>query len=148
MNQIAPFPVWIGHATDGPNVVPMLDEGIEAVVDLAAEEPGFVLPRDVVLCRFPLVDGPGNSTATLALAIGTVARLVAADMRTLVRCGAGLSRSPAVVAAALALIHQDPPEQWLLRVTHLHHSDVSPGLWNEIVQLCPSVFRLPKPESR
>ncbi len=145
MNRIAPYPVWIGHATEGPNFVPILDEEIEAVVDLAAEEPAFALPRDLVSCRFPLIDGPGNNPATLALAIGTVARLAAVEVRTLVRCGAGMSRSPAVVAAALALIHGEPPEDWLVRVTRLHPSDVSPGLWNEIVRLSPTVFHLPTP---
>lgn len=146
MNRIAPYPIWIGHATEGPDFVPILDEEIQAVVDLAAEEPPFLLPRDLISCRFPLVDGPGNSDAMLALAIGTVARLAAIEVRTLVRCGAGMSRSPAVVAAALALIHQEPAEDWLTRITHLHRSDVSPGLWNEIVRLCPTVFHLPKPQ--
>jgi hypothetical protein len=28
---------------------------------LAMEEPPIVLPRDIVSCRFPLVDGAGNS---------------------------------------------------------------------------------------
>src|SRR5262249_21950297 len=83
MNRIAPYPIWIGHATEGPDFGPILDEEIEAVVDLAAEEPPFLLPRDLISCRFPLVDGPGNGDAMLALAIGTVARLAAIEVRTL-----------------------------------------------------------------
>jgi hypothetical protein len=45
-----------------------------------------------------------------------------------------MSRAPAIVAAALAAMRQEAPEQCLKRVTHQHPSDVSPGLWSDVCQ--------------
>ena len=109
MNEITPYPVFVGHAADGRAVKELLDQGIRAVVQLAAEEPPIVTPRDLVFCRFPLEDGSGNDADLLSLAITSVAHLVSRGVPTLVCCGAGMSRSPAVVAAALSIIeHRDP----------------------------------------
>ncbi len=143
MTQILPHPIWIGHADEDHDFAHIFDEGIEAVIELAAEEPVFPSRRELIYCRYPLFDGPGNRPEVLALAISTVASLAASSVPTLVCCGSGMSRSPAIVAAALALIHHEPPEECLIRVTRHHHSDVSPGLWNEIAQLPPSAFEGP-----
>ena len=135
MNQINPYPVWIGHGGEAHDFRHLFDVGIEAVVELALEEPSFPPRRDMIACRFPLIDGVGNPPHVLALAVRTVAALITAKVPVLVCCAAGMSRAPAVVAAALAAIHFEPPEECLKRVAAHHPSDVSPGLWSDIIQL-------------
>jgi hypothetical protein len=38
-----------------------------------------------------------------------------------------------IAAAALAQWRREPPAEWLQRVAVHHPTDVSPGLWQEIV---------------
>lgn len=135
MNQIEPYPVWIGHGGEGHDFSHLFDAGIEAVVELAVEEPSFPPRREMIACRFPLLDGVGNPRHVLDLAIRTVAALIVAEVPVLVCCGAGMSRAPAVVAGALATISHEPPELCLKRVTHHHPSDVSAGLWSDVCQV-------------
>lgn len=101
-------------------------------VDLAGEEPPIQLPRDVVYCRFPLVDGAGNMSAVVRAAIDTTARFIMSRVPSLVACSSGMSRSPAIAAAALAKAEQVPVEDALRRVAALGPHDVSPSLWGEI----------------
>lgn len=135
MNQIHPYPVWIGHGDEMRDFRHIFESGIEAVVELAAEEPPFPALRDLITCRFPLHDGAGNRREVLVLAIRTVASLIESGIPSLVCCSAGLSRAPAVIAAALGLVRHEAPEECLKRVTRRHPSDVSPGLWREIIRL-------------
>jgi protein-tyrosine phosphatase len=135
MNQIKPYPLWLGHAGDGRDFRPVLDAGIQAWIDLSIEEPPTEPPRDLIYCRFPLLDGAGNDEALLQLAIRTLASLINMRIPTLVCSNLGMSRSPAIAAAALALAHHETPEDCLQRVAQEHHIDVSPGLWNEITHL-------------
>jgi hypothetical protein len=137
MNQIEPYPVWIGHGGEAHDFRHLFDAGIEAVVELAVEEPSFPSRRDMIACRFPLIDGVGNPPHLLGLAIRTVASLIEAKVPVLVCCGEGMSRAPAIVAVALAATRHESPEQCLKRVTHHHPSDVSPGLWSEVCQAVP-----------
>jgi hypothetical protein len=146
MNQILPFPLWIGHGGEGQDFQRIYDAGIEAVVELSAEEPPCPTPRDLVACRFPLTDGPGNPPERLILAVRTVATLIASETPTLVCCGAGMSRAPAVVAAALGVAFGGPLTEWLGRVTRHHPSDVSPGLWGDLVALSTQAF-FPSPQA-
>ena len=132
MKQIQPHRLWLGHAGEGEAFRRLFDLGVEAVVQLAAEEPPLPLPRDLILCHFPLLDGIGNRPSTLSLAIETTAALVRDRTPTLLCCGAGMSRSPAVAAAALTLAFGGSPDDWLKSVAEHQPSDVSPGLWEEI----------------
>ena len=97
MNRVAPFALWIGHGGEAGELTRLYENGVEAVVSLAVEEPPDRSPRDLIACRVPRVDGAGNRTERLALAVQTVATLLAAGVPTLVCCGAGMSRAPAVV---------------------------------------------------
>jgi hypothetical protein len=136
VRQVSPYWLWLGHAGDGRDFPALYEAGIRAVVQLALEEPALHPPRDLVYCRIPLLDGAGNADDVLFLAIRTVADLLRRRVPALVCCGAGMSRAPAVAAAALALVEQEPPEDCLRRLAeHGHPTDVMPGLWNEIVQL-------------
>jgi hypothetical protein len=102
------------------------------VVQLAFEEQAIELPRDFISIRIPLTDGAGNRTETLVLAIRTLAELVARKIPTLVCCGAGMSRSPSIAAAALALAFKESPEASLKKILGQGPGDVAPGLWNEV----------------
>ena len=137
MNQVESLPLWLGHAGEGRDFRQIFDAGIEALVHLAVEDPPPQPPRELICCHFPLVDGAGNRSTLMSLAIHTVATLVKVRLPTLVLCSAGVSRAPAIAAAALALAHRQPVEEWLARVVECHPSDVSPGLWNEVSRLLP-----------
>jgi len=114
----------------------VLDAGIEALVDLAWEESPARVTRDVIYCRFPLLDGAGNPPNRLRIAIDTVVSLLEKRTPTLVFCGAGMSRSPAVAAAALALSRRDNLDETLNGVVAGRPHDVSPALWEEIKAVC------------
>lgn len=55
MREILPGRLWIGNAGDGRDPERLLEAGIAAVVNLAAEERAPVLPRDMVVCHFPRI---------------------------------------------------------------------------------------------
>jgi protein-tyrosine phosphatase len=140
MNQIKPYALWVGHAGEGRDFRQVFDVGIKALVQLAAEELPSQPPRDLIFCRFPLIDGTGNQSELLSLAISTVAQLLQRHLPTLVSCGAGMSRAPAISAAALAVVHRESPEECLERVVRQHPSDVSPGLWTEVTGVLASLW--------
>jgi hypothetical protein len=139
MHRFEPYHLWLGHAGDLAGVRAILDEGICAVVDLALNEPVPQLPREMVYCRFPLVDGTGNDPWILLSAIRTTASLLNLAVPTLVCCSAGLSRGPAIVAAALSTVTHQTPEDCLRQVSKSVAHDVSPGFWNEVVGVCHSL---------
>jgi hypothetical protein len=139
MDQIAPHRLWVGHAGEERDFRALFDAGLKAVVELAVEIPPSQTPREMIACRFPLVDGPGNDPEVLEMALRQVAALVKAQVPTLLCCDGGVSRAPAVAAAGLALAHGTPPGECLERVVVYHRCDVSPGLWNEVTALLPSL---------
>ena len=132
MRQVADLPLWIGTARDARDIRGVLDLGIEAVVDLAMDEPPIPTTRELVYLRFPLVDGEGNPPWLLRLAVDAVIGLLTAGVSTLVACSAGASRSPAVAAMAMAKWQRIRPQEALTRIGH---GDVSPALWREVVKL-------------
>lgn len=124
--------MWIGHA--GELRTPRLhaEHGIVALVDLAVDEAPFVPPREMVLHRIPLLDGAGNATWVLEHAIRTVSGLVRSGTSTLVACSAGMSRSPSVVAASIALATGREPQAVLAQIAADGPTDVSGLLWERI----------------
>lgn len=106
----------------------MLDQGIQAIVDLAATEPPPTITRDLAYIRCPLLDASGNSPWLVCLAVETVWRLMHAKVPTLVYCSAGMSRTPAIVAAAIALESHRPLADCLREITANVPHDVSAGL--------------------
>ena len=135
MVQIKPFLLWLGHAGDCHDIGRLSDIGIEAVVQLATEEPQAHLPRNILLLRIPLHDGAGNRAAILRLAVESVASLLRDQIPTLVCCSAGASRSPAIAACALAVVQKTSPSECLERVYDFRKTDVSPGLWRDLLDL-------------
>jgi protein-tyrosine phosphatase len=133
MRRIANGPLWIGHARDARDLRCVHEAGIEAIVDLAIEEPPVSPTRELVYFRVPLLDGVGNSPTMLILATDAVGVLLYEGTPTLVACSAGMSRSPAVVAVAMAKQEYRAPSDVLAELSQLGPIDVSPGLWRELV---------------
>ena len=89
MRRIATFSLWVGHVGDMRDLRTVLSTGILAVVDLAMNEPPATVTRELVYCRFPLVDGAGNPPWLLRAAVDCVAGLLSSGTPTLVFCGRG-----------------------------------------------------------
>jgi hypothetical protein len=136
MQEIVPGRLWLGNAADARNIEGVLQAGVLAVIDLAIEQLIPMLPRSIIYCRFPVIDGQQDSQVILRAAIETVAMLVTMEIPTLVCCGAGMSRSPAVVAAATAIVYGGDPDDRLREVVTGHPHDVSPQLWQSVRGLC------------
>jgi protein-tyrosine phosphatase len=117
----------------------VLDAGICALVDLALNEPPLFVPRDLVYCRFPLLDGPDTPPWVVQSAIETVCSLAHRGVATLVFCSAGMSRSPAILAAAISLLTGRCAEECLSEVAHSGPADVDPGLWQEITAVLQTI---------
>jgi protein-tyrosine phosphatase len=136
MREILPGRLWLGNAGDGRDAERLLRAGIVAVINLAAEESSPVLPRSMIYCHFPIIDGAQEHEDVLGMAIQTLASLVKNQVPTLVYCGAGMSRAPAVTAAAMAVAEGGSPEDRLREVVAGHPHDVSPRLWEEVWRAC------------
>lgn len=132
MHRIADLPLWTGTARDARDIRGVLDAGIQAVVDLALDEPPVQPTRELVYLRFPLVDSEGNPPWLLRMAVEAVVELLNARVPTLVACSAGASRSPAVAGMALARWKGIPPAEGLALVGR---GDVSVTLWRELAAL-------------
>ena len=134
MREVLPGLLWIGNARDTRAFREMLSAGITAIVDLAMEEPPTQPPRDIICCRFPLIDGEGNPPALLRIVVQTTASLIRSGLPNLVACGGGMSRSPAVVAGAMASVRTASIDRMLQDVTKNGPHDVSPAFWSELQQ--------------
>jgi protein-tyrosine phosphatase len=132
MRRIEPYSIWLGNAADGRDYRRLFDAGIRAVVQLAIEEPYLVAPRELIVLRCPLHDG-GNESGLVGLAVELVARLLRSKIPSLVCCSAGMSRSPAVAATAIALVERADLSECLERVTQGRPADVSTTLWQELL---------------
>lgn len=138
MKQILDLPLWLGHAGDGRDYRQILDVGIQAIVQLAAEEPALSPPRDLLYLRFPLLDGEGNEPAILDLVVRTAAQLIAVRIPTLICCSGGMSRSPVIAAAALVRsgAWDGDMETCLTRLAQSLSIDATPALWAETKEVC------------
>jgi protein-tyrosine phosphatase len=136
MREILPGKLWIGNTGDGRDPGRLLAAGVAAGINLAAEEPSPILPRSMVYCHFPIVDGAPDAQGILAIAIQALVSLLKNQVPTLVYCGAGMSRSPAVVAAALSIVQGGAPEKRLQEIVSGQPHDVSPRLWEAVQKVC------------
>lgn len=138
MRQIPDYPLWLGHTGDTHDKHELLRLGIGAVVDLAVEEPPAVLGHETIYCRFPLLDGTDNPPWLIRAAVDMVATLLRADVPTLVACNAGLSRSPAVAAAALVQLGRPSLQDAMLYIARSGQCDVTAGLLQDVVRATAS----------
>jgi hypothetical protein len=135
MRRVTGCSLWLGHVGDVRDVHGVLAADILAVVDLALNGPPASVTRELVYCRFPLIDGPGNPRWLLQAAIETVTCLLRCDTPTLVYCSAGLSRSPCIAAAAIARVRGCSAAEGLSIALQSGVADVSPGLWSEVQEV-------------
>jgi len=138
MHEIAPR-LWIANALEIRDPRTLFEHEIAAVVDLAAEEPCAQLPREMIYCRVPLTDGGGNPAALLRLAVRTVSDLIEAETPTAVACSAGMSRSPAIVAFAIAAVSEELPEEVVARIQAQKPVDLNGTLWNNMIEALPEI---------
>ena len=136
MYEIVTQLLWVGNERDAQDVKSVLKLGAAAVIDLAMEESPIPFPRDVAYCRLPLVDGPGNPPEMIRAVVDLTASLIRSRVPTFVACGGGMSRSPAVAAAALALVREQSADEMLKEVTAGVAHDVAPAFWNEVKEAC------------
>lgn len=135
--------LFLGNALDVRDLRRVYDHQIQAVVDLAIEESPAQLAREIIYVRVPLLDGSDNAAAIITTAIRCVAGLVENRIRTLVACSAGMSRSPAIAAAAMAILTKTTPENCLTTILAAAPHDVSPLLWSRVrcafdeIVVCP-----------
>jgi protein-tyrosine phosphatase len=94
-----------------------------------------MVSRELVYCRFPLIDGPGNPHWLLRAAVETVAGLLRWDTPSLVYCGAGMSRAPCIAGAAIAQVRGCPAAEGLAIALQSAPADVLPGLWAEVQEI-------------
>lgn len=135
MREVLSGQLWLGNAGDGRDPGRLLGAGIVAVINLATEEPSPVMPRTMTYCHFPIMDGAQDVHDVLGVAIQTLVSLLRNRVPTLVYCGAGMSRSPAIVAAALAIVEGGSPEEKLRQVVSGQPHDISPQLWGAVQRI-------------
>ena len=136
MQELISKSVWVGNAKDAENISHILNLGISAMVCVAIEELPPTLTRDLIFCRFPLNDGSDNSVEVLRTAVDTISKLINEKIPTFVYCGAGMSRSLVMTAAALSKVHGSAPDDTLRTLfTDLPH-DISPLLWHDVKAAC------------
>lgn len=139
MVEIHPNLLWIGNSHYARDVRTLSAIQIEAVVDLAYEEPPAQLPRQLIYCRFPINDGGGNDASMLRSAVSCTVRLLCEGTKTLVACGAGRSRSPIVASFALAQQLGDTPDKVVARLADRTSLEVNPILWNDVKQAASQI---------
>lgn len=127
--------LWQGNAVEAEDLRAVLNLGVRAIVDLAGDEPPISYPRDILYLRYPIFDGGGNPVWLLNSIIETTVGLLTNGVPTFVYCGAGLSRSPTIVSAAVSRLQGIPPDDALRAVIGGRYCDVSPTLWNDVRRL-------------
>lgn len=138
MRAIDRTPMWIGTARDARNLHTLAQHEIAAVIDLALEEPPAELPRQTLYCRLPLLDGAGNSQAALRRAAEMVRSLLDDDAPFVVACSGGMSRSPAIAAAGLALAQGVSLAAAVQIVCRDGPRDIHPGLLADLQRVFTS----------
>jgi protein-tyrosine phosphatase len=141
MHEVHSNLLWLGHALDIREPRPLFDAEIMAVIDVALEEPAAQLPRELIYCRFPLNDGGGNASALLLQAVQCTADLFATGTRTIVACSAGMSRSPAIAAFALAAHLNQSPNDVIARISEIKSPEIKGSLWNDVAKVFPRLRR-------
>lgn len=135
MRKISSFPLWLGNAGDLRDLPTLYETGVAAIIDLAADEPVSSFGRDLLYFRLPIVDGSGNARDLLGLILESLQSLLQKQIPTLVVCSAGMSRTPAVVAATLAMMRNTPLDDTLAEIVSGYPCDVSPDLWDDLKEV-------------
>lgn len=128
MRQVVGRALWLGNPGDTRDAQLVLNAGIEAIIELADNEPLASLPRELIRCRFPLSDGGENPAWLLKMAAESVAALLRAQIPTLVCCSGGMNRSVCIAAAGVAIAEGRRLTEALSMIVGSGPADVSPRL--------------------
>lgn len=131
MIQISTTCLWLGNAADLRDVRGALAEGIQAIIDLAIEEPCPKLPRVFNYSRFSITDDGENNPVVICAAVCLATAYARSQYPVAICCNAGLSRSPTLAAVALAATTETPAKEWLQQISAMKPTDVNPSLWNQ-----------------
>lgn len=134
MRRLSDFPLWLGHVGDARDLRAVLSAGVLALVDLAVNEPPLTPTRELVYCRFPIVDGEENPPWLLRLAVDATANLIRSETPTLLFCSHGMSRTPVIAGAAIATVRGLSLADGLALAVNGGRSDVTPGLFEAVRQ--------------
>ena len=139
MTEIESGLLWLGHALDIREPRDLFDAGIQAIVDVAYEEPPAQLPRQLIYCRFPINDGGGNPSSTLLQTLQTLVDLLNSGTPTIVACSAGMSRSPTFAAFALAAYRKSNPAEVVGELADIKPLAVNGVLWEDVSTVFPAI---------
>ena len=97
--------LWVGSAPSSVQVAALVSAGIDAVVDLRAEDDAVrrAWPDYVAVQIVPLVDHGTPPFDALRAAATAVSEVMGDGRTVLVHCHAGVERAPTVACAALVL---------------------------------------------
>ncbi|MBV8529065.1 MAG: dual specificity protein phosphatase family protein [Candidatus Dormibacteraeota bacterium] len=114
--------LWVGSAPSSVQVAALVSAGIDAVVDLRAEDDAVrrTWPRHVAVYLEPLRDHGTPSIAELRRAAVALSDLTGSGRTVLVHCHAGVERAPTVACAALVL------QGWSLEDAYRRVTEVRP----------------------
>lgn len=136
MIEIPPSSLWLGNMIDARDPVALFDSEIKAVVDLAYEEKPAQLPRQLIYCRYPLIDGGGNDESILVHAMQCVLSFLKSETKVLVACSAGMSRSPTIAAFALSAFLKVDPQEVVEKIGQSKGLEINGALWYDASQAC------------
>lgn len=107
--------IYIGDKQDAKDSENLSENNIDTVISLIDEN---IVDRNHLNQRcyrsFPLLDDGANPQEQIDAAIYNVAGEIESDSNFLVHCAAGVSRSPVILAAALALVENKSFEEALI----------------------------------
>lgn len=129
--------LWFGNAIEIREPAGLFEVGVQAVIDVAFEEKPSLLPRQLIYCRFPIVDGGGNDEEVLRVAVRTTVDLISSGTKTIVACSAGMSRGPMIATFALAAFNSESPKRIIQAIAEKRALEVNGKLWNQLNAIFP-----------
>ena len=118
MRKVTGFPLWLGHAGDVRDPAAVLEAGISAVVCVAGSEPVPSLPAQAAsIAAFRWSTAPTIQSGFCERRSRRWRGCCAPGLPHCCTVRAGISRSPAVAGAAIALASGCSPEEGLIAAT-------------------------------
>jgi len=97
------YELYIGDFQDASRPEKLQERGVNSVLKLTYQDPKEGYPDSVEVHEFIMVDGPRNEYEVFVEAVERLLELFESGNTVFAHCNAGMSRSPTVSAAAIAL---------------------------------------------
>lgn len=135
--------IYLGDYNDAHAENEIEAKGIETIVNLSgatAED----IPREIVKNKnwyhIPIADGSGNKDSVLYTAIRVTKDALSMEEKVLVHCAMGASRSPAILAAAMALEKDTSYDEELEKLKDVRNIvNPEPSLESQVKKVMESV---------